>query len=228
MLKFKTNEDMRNNIKTLVLKDLSISISLIILIYFIASVAVIEGALVLQNYENIFKFISLLSLIIFTIYSTTLFFHFITNDRFYGKQVPSSSSSISNRKLILSKVLAIFGFITISMIICTVIPITIFTITEGFIQITPDKLSLNVIMLAVSNIIILSPIAGMIGFVGMRIGFKRKSISVSIFTAFICVVFIGHIFANAYDNLLIRILMLLFVMFIGLVALRNSIKKSLI
>lgn len=230
MLKFKTNVGVRNNIRNFVLNDLIISIFLIVLLYFTASVAVIEDALVLQNYANLFKFISLLSLIIFTIFSTVMCFQFVIKDRFDAKQVPfSSSSSISNRKSKLSSLLEILGFTTISMIICTVIPILIFIISESyFIQIIPDKMSLNIIMLAISNIIILSPIAGMIGFVGIRSGFKKKSILASIFTAFICVIFIGHIFANAYDNLLIRILMLLLVMFVGLLTLHNSIKKSLI
>jgi len=226
MLKLKTNVGVRNNIKNLILNDLIILIFLIGLIYFTASVAVFEGALVLQNYANIFKFISLLSLIIFTVFSTVLCFHFVIKDRSDAKQISiSSSSSVSNQNSTLSNVLAILRFTTISMIICTIIPISIFIITENFTQITPDQLSFNIIMLAISNIIILSPIAAIIGFVGMRIGYKRKSISVSIFTAFICVIFIGHIFVNTYDNLLIRILMLLFVLFVGGVTLHNLIKN---
>lgn len=193
---------------------------MIIFTYFTAIVAVIEGTLELQYYTNIFKFICLIGLVIFTVFATVMYFHFVEEALF---------PSVNKQKLIVTRVLAVLGFTSMSMAICTIIPIIIFSATESIIQITPDELSLNVISVAMSNIIILSPIASMIGFIGfasMRIGFKTQSVSVPIFAALIFVAFTGDILANAYDNLLIRFLMLLFVVFIGLLTLHTLIKKS--
>lgn len=230
MLKLRLRKiDFRESkLRSFITSSFLIFVFLTLLIYFTAIVALIDDTPELQNYTNIYKFICLMSLLIFTVFSTIMYSRYVIEDKYGGKQsdIPPGYPA-SREKIRLVKPLTVIGFTTTSMLICTFLPIIIFSITESFNQIVPDELTLNVMITAIRNIIILSPIASMLGLVAMRIGLNRQSMSVAIIVALILVALIGDILANAYNNSSMGILILAVAIFIGLLTLLNLMRSQL-
>jgi len=200
MLKLIGLELKRNNIRTYVMASFIACIILLAFIYFVAYVAQVESGVhevQFQNYKNIFRFTGTISLIIFSIMSAVMYSRLIINE-YTGKRAALLFSYPVNRKKILSvKLLLVFIFVSVSMLVCTLIPYIIFNVTETISPIVvQDTMSKELVMTMLQTLVVAILAVGGIGIVSMRIGFIKKSIPATLITAFV----LSAIYGNAAIN----------------------------
>ena len=131
MLKLMSLELKRNNIRVYIIASIVSCFTLIVLMYFVAYVSQVENQVQFQNYENIFRLTGTVSMIIFSMISAVMCTRFIIEE-YKGKRVALLFSyPVSRSKIVLAKLLLIFVFTSVSMLICTTIPYTLFSVTEA-------------------------------------------------------------------------------------------------
>lgn len=125
MIKFMKLELTRNKISDYVKASIIAYIFLMTFTYFVAYVAQIENELDFQNYENILLFTVMINFIIFSILSALMYVRSIINE-YTGKGISLPYYTVNGKKTLLAKILVVFLFTTIAMVLCNVITITIF------------------------------------------------------------------------------------------------------
>jgi ABC-type transport system involved in multi-copper enzyme maturation permease subunit len=91
--------------------------------YFIAYVAQVEQEVQFMNYENIFLFTCAMSILIFGVLSATMYEKLIIEE-YSGKRLALLFSYPEGRKKTFSaKILIVFLFVVLSMLLCTILPI---------------------------------------------------------------------------------------------------------
>lgn len=187
----------RNNIRTYLVASGIACAVLLAFIYFVSYVAQVESGVheeQFQNYTNIFRFTGTISLIIFSIMSATMYSRLII-DEYSGKRAALLFSyPVSRGKILLAKLLLVFVFTSVSMLICTAIPYIIFSITESVSPIvTQDTMTTGLILDTLKILVVAILAVGGIGIMAMRIGFIKKSVPAALITAFV----LSAIYGNA-------------------------------
>lgn len=205
MIKLIGLELKRNNIRTYVVASVISCAVLLAFIYFVAYVAQVETGereAQFRNYANIFRFTGTVSMIIFSIMSAVMYSRLIIGEYSGKRAALLFSYPVSRSKILLAKLLLVFGFTSASMLICTSIPYIFFSITESVSPIVvQDSMSSNLVedTLKVLGTTILA--VGGIGIVSMRIGFIKKSVPATLITAFIVSATYGNAAISANGTL---------------------------
>lgn len=202
MMKLIKMELKRNNTRTYVVSGAILCIVLLGLIYFIAFAAQLEDSsareIVFRRYTNIFRLTGMISLVFFSTMSAIMYSQLIIGE-YTGKQAALLFSyPVSRSKILLAKLLLVFLFTSISMLICTTIPYIIFSITELLSPIVvQDVMTMELVTdaLKTSGISVLA--LGGIGIMSLRIGFIRKSVPTTLISAILLSAVYGNIAINA-------------------------------
>lgn len=202
MMKLIKLELKRNNIRTYLLASAVLCIVLLGLIYFIAYAAQLEDSsareIVFRNYTNIFRLTGTISLVVFRTMSSIMYSRMIIGE-YKGKRAALLFSyPISRSKILLAKLLLVFMFTSVSMLICTAIPYIVFCITESISPIViQDIMTMGLLVdtLKTSGVSVLA--LGGIGIVSLRIGFIKKSVPATIITALLLSTIYGNAAINA-------------------------------
>lgn len=205
MIKLICLEMKRNNIRTYIVASVISSAVLLAFLYFVAYVAQVESGeqtIPFRNYANIFRFTGTVSLIIFSIMSAVMYSRFIIGE-YTGKNAALLFSyPISRRKILLAKLLLVFAFTSVFMLICTAVPYIIFSMTESVSPIVvQDTMSSKLIIYALEVLGITTLAVGGTGILAMRIGFIKKSVPATIITAFIVSATYGNAAISVKDTL---------------------------
>ncbi|MDF2923522.1 MAG: hypothetical protein K0R57_2436 [Paenibacillaceae bacterium] len=201
MLKLIKLELKRNNIRTYLLASAISCVVLLGAIYFIASAAQLEDSntsqIAFRSYANIFRLIGIISLVIFSTMSGIMYSRLIIGE-YTGKRVALLFSyPVSRSKILVAKLLLVFVFTSVSMLICTAVPYIVFSITESVSPIVVQDVmtaALLVDSLKTSSIAVLA--LGGIGVISLRIGFIHKSVP----TTLISSILLSAIYGNAAIN----------------------------
>ncbi len=201
MMKLIKLELKRNNIRTYLLASAASSAFLLVFIYFIANAAQLENTAEFTNYANIFRFACVISLLIFGAMSAVMYSRYIIGE-YFGKRVALLFSYPVNRsKVLLAKLLLVFAFTSISMIICTFVPFFVFYLSESVSPIVKqDVLSLGVLTDAAKMLAVSALTLGGAGIVAMRIGFIKKSVPITIISAIVLCALCGNVLIALFQN----------------------------
>lgn len=201
MLKLIRLEIKRNNMRTYMVASVVICIVLIGLIYFISCAAQLEDSsareIVFRSYTNIFRLTGVISLTVFSTMSAIMYSRLIIGE-YVGKRASQLFSyPISRSKILLAKLLLVFSFTSVSMLICTSIPYIVFSITESVSPIVvQDVITMDLVMDALKTSCVAVIALGGIGVVSLRIGFIQKSVPTTLISAFL----LSAIYGNAAIN----------------------------
>lgn len=201
MLKLIRLELKRNSIRTYCMASAVSCVVLIGFIYFIASAAQIEDSntsqLAFRSYTNIFRLIGIISLVIFSTLSAIMYSRLIIGE-YTGKRAALLFSYPVNRsKILLAKLLLVFVFTSVSMLISTALPFIVFSITESVSPIVvQDVMTMGLVADALKTSTVSVLALGGIGIVSLRIGFIHKSVP----TTLICAILLSSIYGNAAIN----------------------------
>lgn len=189
MLKLIRLELKRNNIRGYVVASCISCAVLLMFIYFVSYVAQVESGVhetQFQNYANIFRFTGTISLIIFSIMSAVMYSRLIIDEYSGKKAALLFSYPVSRKKTLLAKLLLVFVFTSMSMLICTAIPYIVFSITESVVPIVVQDTMTSEIFIDTLNILVVAIFAvGGIGIAAMRVGFIKKSVPTTMIVAFV-------------------------------------------
>ena len=146
MIKLIKLERQHLHLKTYVMTSLILGLFILVFTYFVANVAQIEQETEFMVYENIFLFSSIISTLLFGILSATMYNNLIIKE-YTGERIALLFSyPVNRKKIFMIKVLIIVSLVSISMLICTLIPIIIFIITESIHPIVSDTITLPLIL----------------------------------------------------------------------------------
>jgi ABC-type transport system involved in multi-copper enzyme maturation permease subunit len=203
MLNLIKQELKRNKLSTYIGPSIISCVVLIVFTYFVAYVAQVENDVQFQNYNNIFRFTGIMGLIIFSVIAATMYSRLVINEYSGARMALLFSYPVSRKKIFLSKILIAFTFTTISMALCTAIPLTLFAITETISPIVNDIISFKLLFAEFQTICISALAVGGVGIVSMRLGFIKKSVPTTLVTAFIFSGMLGNVAITCAGNLII-------------------------
>ncbi|WP_249716934.1 ABC transporter permease [Paenibacillus sp. J45TS6] len=183
----------RNHLGSYVTASIIFGIVLIGFMYFVAYVAQVENEPDFQTYPNIFLFTTIVSMIVFSVLSSVMYSRFVIEEYSGTRLVLLFSYPVNRKKVLLAKVGIVVLFTTVAMIICNIPAVLIFSLTESFIPIVSDTLSIGLLMSIIKMILVLSISVNGICIIAMRIGFVKKSIPTTMVTSFI----LSAVYANA-------------------------------
>ncbi|MEF3352781.1 ABC transporter permease [Paenibacillus sp. GYB006] len=183
----------RNHLGSYVTASIIFGIVLIGFMYFVAYVAQVENEPDFQTYPNIFLFTTIVSMIVFSVLSSVMYSRFVIEEYSGTRLVLLFSYPVNRKKVLLAKVGIVVLFTTVAMIICNIPAVLIFSLTESFIPIVSDTLSIELLMSIIKMILVLSISVNGICIIAMRIGFVKKSIPTTMVTSFI----LSAVYANA-------------------------------
>ncbi len=168
--------------------------------YFIAFVAQVEQEVQFMSYENIFLFTGAMSVLIFGVLSATMYEKLIIEE-YSGKRLALLFSyPVGRKKAFSAKLIIVFLFVVLSMLLCTILPIFIFAATESFSPIVSDTMTSDILLKAFGTIVVSLVSVSAIGLLAMRIGFIKKSAPATLISAFILSGIYGNIAIGCAGN----------------------------
>lgn len=206
MIKLINLELQRINLRPYLISSTISGFVLLAFTYFIAYVAQVEQELQFMNYENIFLFTCAMSILIFGVLSATMYEKLIIEE-YSGKRLALLFSyPVGRKKAFSAKILIVFLFVVLSMLLCTILPIFIFAATESFTPIVSDTMTSDILIKAVGTIVVSLVAVSAIGLLAMRIGFIKKSVPATLISAFILSGIYGNITIGSVGNFVISLL----------------------
>lgn len=208
MLKLISLELQRINLRPYIISSTISGFALLVFTYFIAYVAQVEQEVQFMNYENIFLFTGAMSILIFCVLSATMYGKLIIEE-YSGKRLALLFSYPEGRKkAFAAKILIVFLFVVLSMLLCTLLPIFVFAATESFAPIVSDTMTSAILIKAVGTIVVSLVAVSAIGLLAMRIGFIKKSVPATLISAFILSAIYGNIAIGSAGNFIISLLII--------------------
>lgn len=205
MLRLIKLELRRINLRNYLITTLILCIVLLAFTYFVANVAQIEQEEDFMNYQNILRFSCGISILMFGIFSAIMYNHLVIKE-YSGKRLALLFSyPVSRKKTFSSKVVIVFSLVLVSMLLCIGVPIAIFLTTEAIMPIVPDTITTNLLLEAFQMVVSSVLFVSVIGALSMGIGFARKSITVTLISAFILSAVYGNVAIGTYGNVLATI-----------------------
>jgi ABC-type transport system involved in multi-copper enzyme maturation permease subunit len=214
------------NLRPYFISSAILGMVLLLFTYFVAYVAQVEQETQFMTYTNIFRFTCAISIMLFGILSSAMYAKLVIAEYSEKRLALLFSYPISRQKIFLAKVMIVSFFVLISMLLCMGISILIFAATESVAPIVSDTMTID-LFIETFKITFLSLIAVIaIGLLSMRIGFIKKSVSITLISAFVLSGVYGNIVVGAYGNFPIALPIVgisLFVILMVLLMLSNKI-----
>lgn len=208
MLKLIKLELQRINLRPYLISSTICGVVLLAFTYFIAYVAQVEQEVQFMAYGNIFLFTGAMSILIFGVFSATMYEKLIIEE-YSGKRLALLFSYPAGRKKTFSaKILIVFLFMALSMLLCTLLPIFIFAATESLAPIVSDTMTSGILIKAVGTMVVSIAAVSAIGLLAMRIGFIKKSVPATLISAFILSGIYGNIAIGSSGNFVISLLII--------------------
>lgn len=181
-------------------------------IYLMAAIPRIEpgdsDAELFSSYNFVIGLTLVVMMGIFSIISATMSSKFIVDEYCGKKAILLFSYPISRKKIMGTKILLVFLFTFVSMMISGAVIITIFIITESFVPVSKDSVSIGLISTSVIYLFCYALISACCGIVSSWIGFEKQSVIATIVASCIIMVTMCQIAAMTFFARVVMILLL--------------------
>lgn len=199
----------RNNLKVYFISALFIFMFILGLIYLTAFIPTMEATTrtlqsasveieIFSKYISIFMLILIVAMTSFSILSSVMYSRFVINDYLTEKVYLIFSYPIKRSKIFASKCILIIICNSIFFAGAFLGALLIFWISESIFHIVPDTLNLNDFILIFKAMIFMVLIANSVGIIGMRIGFWKKSVIVTIVSGVVIVSIFSNLVSNTF------------------------------
>lgn len=169
-------------------------------LYMIATIAKVENDVEFRDYKNILKLHTGIAFLVFSIFSVVMYSKFIIEDYSPKRVLLMFSYPVSRTKIFIAKMVLVTGFITLGFLVSTLIPDTLFFLTESTLPILGYNITIGIVSSQIINIISFILALSSIGFISLRVGFMNKSVSITIVTAIILSVILGNVLMGLGRN----------------------------
>lgn len=168
-----------------------------------------DGDLLLfAGYGNVLSLANLICMAVFCVLSAVMYARFII-DEYAGKRaILLFSYPVSRRQVLLAKVLVVFLFNFGAMVVCSLLVLGLFSVSEQIAPLVSDTLTAATLVAAVRNIIIMAAMAPALGIVAAGFGFIKKSVPTTIVSAVVMVSVLGNFLSGALQNVAFSIVLL--------------------
>ena len=164
--------------------------------------------LLFAGYGNVLSLSILICMAVFCVLSAVMYARFII-DEYAGKRATLLFSyPVSRRQVLLAKVMVVFAFNFAAMLVCCVLSLGIFSITEQFAPMVNDALTAATLLAAAKNIVVMAVIAPALGVVAAGIGFTQKSVPATIVSAVVMISVLGNFMSGALQNAAFSVVLL--------------------
>ncbi len=205
MIKLMKLELQRINLRPYFISSAVSGLFLLVFTYFVAYVAQVEQETQFMTYANIFLFTSAIGIMLFGILSATMYAKLVIAE-YSGKRLALLFSyPISRKKIFTAKVLIVSFIVLISMLLCMAISILVFAATESVAPIVSDTMTNNLFMetFKMTFVSLVAVIA--IGLLSMGIGFIKRSVSITLISAFVLSGIYGNAAVSTSENFAIAL-----------------------
>ncbi|MBL4937572.1 hypothetical protein JK636_17795 [Clostridium sp. YIM B02515] len=190
----------RNKLTTYYIALTVISIAMTGFLYMIATIAKVENDVEFRDYKNILKLHTGIAFLVFSIFSVVMYSKFIIEDYSPKMALLMFSYPISRTKIFIAKMVLVTGFIALGFLSSTLIPDTLFFLTESTFPILGRNITIGIVSSQIINIVTFILALSSIGFISLRIGFINKSVSTTIVTAIILSAILGNVLMGLGTN----------------------------
>jgi hypothetical protein len=190
----------RNKITTYYIALIVISIVMTGFLYMIATITKVENVIEFRDYKNILKLHTGIGFLVFSIFSVVMYSKFIIEDYSPKRALLMFSYPISRTKIFIAKMVLVTGFIALGFLVSTLIPDTLFFLTESTFPILGYNITIRIVSSQIINIVTFILALSSIGFISLRVGFMNKSVSTTIVTAIILSVILGNVLMGLGRN----------------------------
>ncbi|MGL4697496.1 ABC transporter permease [Enterococcus larvae] len=193
----------RNRLKPYITAAVVITVAMLALVYLFAIISYLDTSdtdlLIFMTYRGI----STLSLIVatacFSILSSVMYNKFVIEEYTSKKVFLLFSYPVERKRVLWAKILTVFLFTIVSMMVSGLVIFSIFFITESLLHLSQDTLTIQVISEVIFSLIGFSIIAAAFGVISLWLGYWRKSTSVTIISG----VIVSSVFGSFSSELLL-------------------------
>lgn len=204
MIKLMRLELKRNKIRTYLL---SAAVSFLVIVGFIYLFAYVPqfdpndtDLLLFVGYENVLMLSTLISMAIFCVLSSVMYTRFIIEEYAGKRAILLFSYPVSRKRILFAKLAVVFLFTIIAMIICNLLGLGVFSITESISPMVTGTLTTGILLNAIKGIIMMAVIAASLSIMAAGIGFIKKSVPTTIVSAVVMVSVLCNLMSGALTN----------------------------
>ncbi len=203
----------RNNLRSYQISAIISAFFTLGFIYLMAIIPKIEpsdsDAELFKSYTFIIGLTLVVMMGIFSIISATMASKFIVDEYIGKKAILLFSYPICRKDVMECKILLVFLFTIVSMLLSGVCVIGVFLITENIFPICNDNINFELILKTIIHLICYALISGFCGIISSSIGFKKKSVITTIVSSCIIMVIVCQITAMTFFSEVSTILLLI-------------------
>lgn len=192
----------RVSLRPYYLAALICSVTMLAFHYFMAAIPLIDpsetDAALFSSYEFLFSLNQLLSLSAFTILGAVMGARFIIEDYSGARAILIFSYPVSRKKIMGAKLLLIFSYSTAAMLLCGVVTGGLFLLTESLFPLCPDTLTAGTAVWIMLSLLCHALFTGFLTLISVWIGFRRKSVPVTIVSAVIVASVVCQVLSAAF------------------------------
>lgn len=189
MNKYLSLELRRNHLHPYHTAVLLCTVTMLAFQYFMAVIPLLDpadpDAGMFSTYEFLIDLNHLLSMACFSILGAVMGARFIVEEYSGKRAILLFSYPVPRKTILCTKLWLVFLYPVISMLLCGIAADGIFFLTESIFPLCSDVLTPGTVLWSLFSLLGHSMLAGMLGLLALWIGFRRKSISVTIVAAVI-------------------------------------------
>lgn len=180
----------RNSLKTYHIAVFIITVVILSFLYLLAAIPQIDTAdtdtEMFMSYGFIIGLGNIISMAIFSIMSSVMASKFIVDEYTGKKAILLFSYPVDRKKILDAKIIMVFSYTAISMLVCNGIAITVFLSTESLFPLCQDSIDITLLWDCIFSVLCYSLMSALMSLVVAWFGFMKKSIIVTITSA--CVI----------------------------------------
>ena len=180
----------RNSLKTYHIAVVIITVVILSFLYLLAAIPQIDTAdtdtEMFMSYGFIIGLGNIISMAIFSIMSSVMASKFIVDEYIGKKAILLFSYPVDRKKILDAKIIMVFSYTAISMLVCNGIAITVFLSTESLFPLCQDSIDITLLWDCIFSVLCYSLMSALMSLVATWFGFMKKSIIVTITSA--CVI----------------------------------------
>ncbi len=180
----------RNSLKTYHIAVVIITVVILSFLYLLAAIPQIDAAdsdtEMFMSYDFIIGLGNIISMAIFSIMSSVMASKFIVDEYTGKKAILLFSYPVDRKKILDVKIIIVFFYTAISMLVCNGIATTVFLSTESLFPLCQDSIDITLIRNCIFSVLCYSLMSALVSLAAVWFGFMKKSIIVTITSA--CVI----------------------------------------
>ena len=189
MIKLLKLELKKQNIRTYIISSIIVSIVMLGFLFLFAYAPQIDSndkdLSFFAGYKNIISLFSMFNMFVFAVLGSVMYSKFIVEDYMDNKLILLFSYPIPRKKVLLSKIMLIGGFVILAMILSLLFNFVTFISLDYFIKWMNDSFSMAFFVELIEKSILMTISAFCVSFFACALGFIKKSVPTTIVSAMI-------------------------------------------